>query len=91
MADVFGPHGPKPTPYRIIGVTSEEPVLSRIIEVSPEELEAMKLGTDGVDEPNPRDHIDHDSTGHHGHLHGPDFDVDHSGGHGGFHVHTHPQ
>jgi hypothetical protein len=88
MAEIFGPDGPKSRPYRIIGITSEEPRLARIVEVSPEELEAMKLGEDGVEEPNPRDHIDRDSYGHHGHAHGSDIDIDHNSG---YQWHEHPK
>jgi len=58
MAESYLPHDPKPRLYRIV-------------EVSQEKLEGMKLGSDEVDIPNPRGqsdhgvHHDHDYSGHH--------------------------
>jgi hypothetical protein len=104
MAESSGPHGKGPYPdrkviedtkqrlYRIIEIIPDEPKLYRIVEVSPEELEGMQLGPDEGEVPNPRDHYDADSQGHHGHSHGGtggDHDIDHSSG-GGFHFHSHP-
>jgi hypothetical protein len=72
MADSSVPRGGKPKLYRIV-------------EVSPEELEGMKRGSDDVDDPNLRGHSDHGA--HHDHDHGGDHDHDHPGGHS----QSHPQ
>jgi hypothetical protein len=62
--------------------------LYRIVEVSQEELEGMKLSSEEVENPDPRGHFDHGV--HHDHDYGgPSGDHDHD--HPGGHSHSHPQ